>query len=47
MQTSKQEIEQSDTERSVDGSESSKTEKKKKDWKDIEYQTTLRQVQKA
>ena len=24
-----------------------KTEKKKKDWKDIEYQTTLRQVQKA
>ena len=27
--------------------ETSKTEKKKKDWKDIEYQTTLGQVQKA
>ena len=27
--------------------ETSKTEEKKKDWKDIEYQTTLAQVQKA
>ena len=27
--------------------ETSKTEEKKKDWKDIEYQTTLGQVQKA
>lgn len=27
--------------------ETSKTEKKKKDWKDIEYQKTLGQVQKV